>query len=57
MALSLRERGEAAALEDCTGEELIRIVPPGTGVFEVFEREGGASCCCDPEDEEEGVES
>jgi hypothetical protein len=53
MALSLRERGEAAALEDCSGEELIRIA----GVFEVFEREGGASCCCDPEDEEEGVES
>ena len=39
MALSLRERGEAAALEDCSGEELIRIVPPGAGVFEVFERE------------------
>lgn len=56
MAFSLRERGEAAALEDCS-DEVIRIVPPGAGVFEVFECEGGASCCCDPEDEEEGVES
>ncbi len=57
MSLPLLQTNEVSSPQTRSVEDVVGITEPWTRVLEVLVREVRAGGCCDPEDEEEGVEA